>query len=342
MTVAAILPCYKAKAHVLSVIAAIPDSVEQIICVDDACPESTGKFVAENASDPRVRVIYHKKNKGVGGAVMTGYAAALESRAEICVKIDSDGQMDPTMMPYLILPILASNADYTKGNRFATIEGVKGMPFGRIVGNVGLSFLTKMSSGYWNIFDPTNGYTAIHARVLERLPLAKISERYFFESDILFRLGTQRACVIDVPMSAIYGNEVSNLKIPSVAVPFFVKNARNTWKRIFYNYFLRDFSIGSLYLLFSTVLFIVGGVAGAGFWINGLHAGHAATAGQVMIAALPLIFGLQLLLSFMNYDMGRTPATAIHPLLPVLPPVATGVKTSRDQAAERTDNAEVR
>jgi dolichol-phosphate mannosyltransferase len=328
-SVAVILPCYKAKAHVLDVIARIPRTVQTVLCVDDACPESTGKHIAEHTDDPRVRVIYHNENKGVGGAVMTGYTAALAAGADICVKIDSDGQMDPAMIPYLISPIVAGNADYTKGNRFAVIEDVRGMPLGRIVGNVGLSFMTKLSSGYWNIFDPTNGFTAIHARVLERLPLRKISERYFFESDVLFRLGTLRACVADVPMPAIYGSEVSNLKVGAVALPFLVKNLRNTWKRVFYNYLLRDFSVGSLYLLLSITLISVGGAAGGAFWINGLQIGRAATAGQVMFSALPLIIGLQLFLSFMNYDIERTPKTAIYPLLPELPGL-----TKRDVKAE--------
>jgi dolichol-phosphate mannosyltransferase len=314
--VAAILPCYKSRDQVLGVIDRIPDVVSMIICVDDACPELTGQHIAANVVDSRVTVIFHQENAGIGGAVCTGYLAALEQGAEICVKLDSDGQMDPALIPWLMSPIVRQLADYTKGNRFTNVDDVKGMPLIRIFGNVLLSFLTKLSTGYWNIFDPTNGFTAIHARVLERLPLHKISRRYFFESDMLFRLGTFKACVWDVPMSASYGSETSNLKISKIFLPFLLNNLRNLMKRIFYNYFLRDFSVASLFLLLSIVLFALGFGIGAHYWIGSILSGKAATAGQVMMSALPLIVGLQLFLTFVNYDVERTPAIPQHPLLP--------------------------
>ncbi|EGY01607.1 glycosyl transferase, family 2 [Nitrospirillum viridazoti Y2] len=329
LTVAAVLPCYKAKAHVLGVLSAMPALVSRIYCVDDACPEGTGKHIEASGADPRVQVIYHTANTGVGGAMCTGYEAALADGADIIVKIDSDGQMDPQAVPYLIAPILGGMADYTKGNRFSNIEDVSSMPLTRLVGNAGLSFLTKVSTGYWNIFDPTNGYTAVHARVLERIPLWKLSRRYFFESDLLFRLGTVSARVIDIPMVAIYGDEVSNLKIKSILIPFFAKNIRNAFKRIIYNYFLRDFSIGSVYLILGLLLLLGGGAVGTFFWVHGMIVARPATAGQVMFSALPVIFGAQLLLAFTSYDIGRTPSTALHPLLSRLrsstPPAAASV-----------------
>ncbi|MDZ5650587.1 glycosyltransferase family 2 protein [Nitrospirillum sp. BR 11828] len=315
LTVAAVLPCYKAKEHVLGVLSAMPAIVNRIYCVDDACPEATGRHIEANMTDSRVRVIYHTANTGVGGAMCTGYEAALADGADIIVKIDSDGQMDPQAIPYLIAPIVGGMADYAKGNRFSNIEDVSSMPVARLVGNAGLSFLTKVSTGYWNIFDPTNGYTAVHARVLERIPLRKLSRRYFFESDLLFRLGTISARVVDIPMAAIYGDEVSNLKITSVLFPFFVKNMRNSFKRIIYNYFLRDFSVGSVYLVLGLLLLLGGGTLGTFFWVHGIIINRAATAGQVMFSALPVIFGAQLLVAFTSYDIGRTPSTALHPLL---------------------------
>lgn len=312
---AVVIPCYKVTRHILDVLARMPEDVTSIYCVDDACPDGSGRFVEERVTDPRVRVVYREANGGVGAAMRSGYLAALAGGADICVKVDGDGQMDPALIDILVAPIRARHADYSKGNRFFNVEDVRAMPRGRIIGNLGLSFFTKLSSGYWDIFDPTNGFTAIHARVLERLPLEKIHPRFFFESDMLFRLGCLNARVVDVPMTAVYGDEVSNLKMTSAFVTFFAHNSRNFFKRVLYSYFLRDFSIASIYLLAFVVLTLIGAVLGTYFWIHAMALERPATAGQVMFAALPLVFGLQTGLAFTAYDIARTPRAAIHPSL---------------------------
>jgi glycosyltransferase involved in cell wall biosynthesis len=317
--IAAILPCYRSSAQVLGVIDAIGARADIVICVDDACPDGTGALVEANR--PHAIVLRHAENQGVGGAVCTGYAHALALGCDILVKIDSDGQMDPAELPALIGPIARGQADYTKGNRFFNLEDLRGMPFWRVVGNAGLSFLTKLSTGYWSIFDPTNGYTALHARVAERLPLHKLARGYFFESDLLFRLGTLRARVVDVPMAARYGEETSSLRIGGVVGPFLARNLANFLKRLFYSYVLRNFSVASIYVALGTVLTVFGVAAGAEAWIAGTVEGVPATSGQVMLAALPIILGMQMLLSFVAYDVASEPATAIHPLLlPRRPP----------------------
>lgn len=246
--IAVVIPTYKACDHILSVIDKIGVEVARIYVVDDCCPDKTGDFVVSNCNDNRVSVIKHEENHGVGGAVMTGYKAALEDDMDILVKIDSDGQMDPALILDFVAPIINGEADYTKGNRFFDLEKVRTMPKIRMFGNAALSLMCKLSSGYWNLFDPTNGYTAIHADVARHLPFNKISERYFFETDMLFRLNTLRAVVIDIPMDARYGNEVSNLKISKIIGEFFAKNLRNFSKRIFYNYYLRDMNLASIEL----------------------------------------------------------------------------------------------
>lgn len=186
MNVAVVIPSYKVKDHILSVLNRIGPIVSRIYVVDDKCPQGTGKFVAEQCRDPRVAVLFHDVNQGVGGAMITGYRRALADGAEVVVKLDGDGQMDPDLIPTFVSPIERGVADYTKGNRFYAIENLEGMPFVRIFGNTSLSFVNKLSSGYWNVMDPTNGYTAIHASALSALPLSKIEKRYFFESDMLF------------------------------------------------------------------------------------------------------------------------------------------------------------
>ena len=246
--VAAIIPCYKVKEQILSVIAAMPEQIHGVFVVDDACPQNSGKMVANECQDPRVEVVFLAKNQGVGGAVMAGYQAAIAAGYDILVKIDGDGQMDPQLAPSFVRPIVSGEADYTKGNRFYDLEQIRKMPKVRLFGNAVLSFMSKLSSGYWDLFDPTNGYTAIHANVARHIPFEQVSKRYFFETDLLFRLNTLRAAVVDIPMDAQYGDEVSNLKISRIVGEFSRKHVRNFMQRIFYNYYLRDLSQASLEL----------------------------------------------------------------------------------------------
>ena len=234
--VAVIIPCYKVVRHVLGVIESIGPQVHANYAVDDCCPDGSGRYIQAHCKDPRVRVCFNAENQGVGGAVMAGYQQAIADGMDILVKIDGDGQMDPALLDDFIAPIIHGEADYTKGNRFFDLEGVRTMPTVRIFGNAVLSIMSKFSTGYWHLFDPTNGYTAIHAAVASRLPFSKISRRYFFETDILFRLNTLGAVVLDVPMQAHYGDEVSGLHIRKIVGEFLVKHLRNSAKRVFYNH----------------------------------------------------------------------------------------------------------
>ncbi len=312
LKIAVVIPCFRVHNHILSVIKKIGHEVSVIYVIDDFCPDNSGEYVLENCLDHRVIVLRNPKNLGVGGAVLTGYRAAIEAGADVIVKVDGDGQMDPGLIPEFIAPIIAGNADYTKGNRFFDLEQIRAMPKIRIFGNALLSFMTKLSSGYWNLFDPTNGYTAIHADVARHLPFEKISRRYFFESDILFRLNTLRAVVVDVPMDAKYGDEVSNLKISKIVGEFLVKNTRNFGKRIFYNYYLRDMSIASLELPLGLFLLISGSSFGFYHWAISLNEGVTTPAGTVMLAALPILMGLQLILAFLGYDIASVPRRPFH------------------------------
>lgn len=314
-SIAVVIPCHRVTRHILSLLNGIGREVRHIIVVDDCCPDRSGELVTALCRDPRITVITHADNLGVGGAVMTGYRHALTLGADIVVKLDGDGQMDPALIPQFVAPILDGQADYTKGNRFTNIEDVRAMPAARLFGNAVLSFVTKASSGYWTLFDPTNGYTAIHAAVLARLPLDKIRQRYFFESDMLFRLGTVRACVIDIPMAAIYGDEESGLKIGRVLGSFLKGNLVNVGKRVVYNYFLRDFSIASVQLLIGIAALVFALAFGLHGWIASVDTGTPASTGTVMLAGLPVIVGMQLLLSFLAFDIAAMPNRALHPLL---------------------------
>lgn len=314
--IAVVIPCYKVTAHVLGVIDRIGPEVRTIFAVDDKCPEGSGAYIQQHCTDPRVQVLFNPENLGVGGAVMHGYRAAIAAGCDVMVKVDGDGQMDPRLLPAFVAPILAGEADYTKGNRFFDLEEIHQMPGIRIFGNAALSFLTKLSSGYWNLFDPTNGYTAIHARVAQQLPFDKISHRYFFETDMLFRLGTLRAVVVDVPMDAHYADEESNLRIGKILPEFLAKHARNFTKRIFYNYYLRDMSLASLELPAGLMLLGFGSVFGLVRWLNATATQSVTSAGTVMLAALPVMLGLQLLLAFIGHDVASVPNRPLHKVLP--------------------------
>lgn len=310
--IAVVVPCYKVTSHVVETLSEIGKEVSYIFVVDDACPDGSGKLVQERVSDPRVKVIFHEENLGVGGAMITGYRAALETDAEIIVKLDGDGQMDPALIGDLIAPIVNGHADYTKGDRLDSLTGLSQMPSIRLFGNAGLSLLTKISTGYWNITDPTNGYTAIHRDVLKVLPLDMLSKRFFFESDMLFRLSLYRAVVWDVPMQARYGTEKSNLSILKTLWEFPWKHFKNFHKRLFYNYYLRDVSAASIELPLGIVLWWFGLIFGIVSYNQSMETGVAATTGTVMISVVPLILGFQLLLAFVSHDVSAVPARPRH------------------------------
>jgi glycosyltransferase involved in cell wall biosynthesis len=314
--IAVVVPCYRVKDRVLDVLGRIGPEVTQIYCVDDACPEQSGKAIEQGCADRRVRVLYLAENQGVGGAVMTGYRAALEARADIVVKLDGDGQMDPRSIAAFTRPIALGLADYTKGNRFYNLENLRQMPWLRLMGNAVLSFMSKFSTGYWGIVDPTNGYTAVHTKVLRLLPLDKISRRWFFETDVMFRLNTIGAVVVDVPMEPVYAGERSSLNIGRVLPEFLWKHSRNYAKRVFYNYFLRGFSIASVELVLGLALTVFGVSFSLLKWSEAGARNQFASAGTVMIGALCIILGFQLLLSFLNEDMRAMPRTPLQSRLP--------------------------
>jgi dolichol-phosphate mannosyltransferase len=317
--IAVVIPCYRVAAQVGAVIAAVGPEVDAIYAVDDGCPERTAERLAAECRDPRLAILRHDVNRGVGAAMVTGYRAALAGGADVVVKVDGDGQMDPREIGRLVAPIVQGRADYVKGNRFHELEFLRAMPPMRLFGNSLLSLVNKLASGYWDIMDPTNGYTAIHREALCQLPLDKLDAGYFFESDMLFRLYTIRAVVRDVPMSARYGDEPSSLRVGRVAAVFPAKYARSMGKRLFYSYFLRDFNAGTLQLCLGLLIATAGVAIGAAYWVHSAAEGVPTTSGQVMLAALPILVGAQLLIGALNYDIASVPR---EPLQRAAPPRA--------------------
>jgi glycosyltransferase involved in cell wall biosynthesis len=313
--IAVVVPCYRARDRILDVLRGIGEECDRIFVVDDACPQGTGKLVEQECGDPRVRVLFNPAHQGSGGATLTGYRQAMAEGAEILVRLEPDGQMDPRLIPKLVTPLRTGAADYAKGNRFYDLDALRRMPRLRLVGNAIRSFASKLSTGYWNLIDPTNGFTALHARLAERIPLDKVSHGWFFESDLLFRLNVLRAVVVDVPMAAQYGDARGNsLSVRDVVFDFARKHARNTLKRIGYNYLLRNFSVASVEVLLGPLLLLFGVGFGALRWALSIARNEPASAGAVMLAALPVV-GMQLLLAFLGHDIEDVPRDPVHPHL---------------------------
>jgi dolichol-phosphate mannosyltransferase len=255
----------------------------------------------------RILLVRHSVNLGVGGAVCSGYARALELGAEIVVKMDGDGQMDARYLRRLIAPIVQGDADYTKGNRFHHTEELRRMPAIRLVGNAGLGFLVRWSSGYWSLYDPTNGYTAIHRKVLARLHLEGLARDYFFESHMLGELGLLGACVTDVPIPARYGDEESSLRIARILYRFPPLLVRGFMRRLWRRHLMASFSVFGLYITAGGLLMLAGGTFGLWHWIDSLSTGVPATAGTVMLGALPFMLGFFLWVQAIAVDVAGVP-----------------------------------
>jgi len=314
--IAVVIPCYRVGQGIGALIASLPSFLKHIIVVDDASPDETSKIVMEAAQrDLRIILLRHEKNQGVGGAMRTGFQKALELNAQVVVKIDGDGQMDPVHLPNLLLPIIQGRADYTKGNRFRDFQALQKMPMIRRVGNMALSFLTKVATGYWNLFDPTNGFVAIHGKVLAQLPLKQIDRTYFFETSMLANLYLLGAVVMDVPMPARYGAEVSNLSVRRSLVEFPLKLLKTFLRRLILKNLIYDFSMASIYMLAGLPLLLFGLGFGISKWAQYSALKLPAPTGTVMLPTLSVLLGIQFLIAAIEIDMRSTPREPISPYL---------------------------
>ncbi len=308
-----IVPAYRVERQIEKVLRGIPPWIQSIIVVEDKSPDDTAAKV-KAVGDPRVTLISHAQNQGVGGAMQTGFLEAVRQNLDVVVKMDGDDQMNPAELPRLVAPLVDGRADMTKGNRFPSLQAIKAMPLLRIVGNAGLTFLVKLASGYWGNFDPANGYIALRTDVLRRMDVAKLPRRYFFESGFLIELGILRAVVHDVAMPARYGDEVSNLSVSRTLLGFPPRLFLGLLRRIFWRYMIHDFSAVSVFLLLGLPLLFAGMAYGGYTWWTLGHASSTpgwASAGQVMLAAMPIILGFQMLLQAIVLDIYNVPRQPI-------------------------------
>lgn len=311
VSVAVVIPSYNVEKYIETVVSHLPALVDFIVVVDDCSTDSTAAKVGQ-IKDKRIHLIKHEKNRGVGGAMLSGYDLAYQLGAQVMVKLDGDNQMDPAYLEALIDPILEFKADYAKGNRFLHVQELQRMPLIRRIGNLGLSFLTKLSSGYWNIFDPTNGYTAIHRDVYELLDRDAIDKDYFFETSMLIQLNKIKALVLDIPIPAKYDDQLSNLSPTATLFKFPGKLLKGLFNRIGYQYFLYDFTAASVYLAMGIPALIFGVIWGIVKWIHSIKTGIVASSGTVLIAVLPIIVGIQFITQAISLDINNVPMTSIR------------------------------
>jgi glycosyltransferase involved in cell wall biosynthesis len=301
-----VLPAHNEARHIGDVIEAMPEFVDSIIVVDDCSQDDTFE-IASRLKDDRVVALKTASNQGVGGAVILGYSKGLEMNSDILVKMDGDGQMDPAYLSSLLDCLIEHNYDYAKGNRFLAGESLSFMPKHRLFGNIVLTFMTKLASGYWNIFDPQNGYTAIKATALRHLNLDAVHKRFFFENDMLIHLNFFGLRVRDVSIPARYGEEVSDLNPFKISVTFPLLLFRRFFYRVYQKYVLRDFSPIALFLFLGLLLFGWGMLFGIYLWVESQFTHSLTPTGTIMLSLLPLILGFQLLLQAIVLDIQETP-----------------------------------
>jgi len=229
--ISVVVPARNEENAIRGVIGSVPDFVDHIVVVDDASSDGTFQ-AASTTGDSRIKAIRHKENLGVGGAILTGHKASLELGSDVNIVMAGDGQMDPAYLPYLLSAVVEEEYDYAKGNRFILKGHANGMPRMRIIGNLLLSSMTKFASGYWDISDSQNGYTAIRTSALRKLDLDDITKGYMFENDMLIRLAIADCKVKDVPIPARYPSKHSQIdtrKFVLRALPFLVRGFFRRW-----------------------------------------------------------------------------------------------------------------
>jgi glycosyltransferase involved in cell wall biosynthesis len=300
-TVAVVVPAHNEEALVASTVARIPDFVDRVIVVDDGSQDTTAER-AGNA-DPRVEVVAHERNEGVGAAIVTGYRRAIAEKADVTCVMAADGQMDPDDLEKLVRAVARDECDYAKANRLFTGQAWQLIPRTRYIGNAILSFLTKIASGYWHIADSQSGYTAVNRETLELLDLDRIYRRYGFPNDMLVHLNVWNRRVRDYPSRPIYGvGERSGIRLHSAIPRISWLLVKGFFWRLKEKYVIRDFH--PLVLFYTLGFLLVGVGVVLGIIETALRiAGNAVSVGTVVLVALLIISGSQFALFAMWFDM---------------------------------------
>ncbi len=305
-SIAVIIPAYRVEKWISRVISNLPDYVDEIIVVDDASPDNLVQVV-NDLNLPKVTLLHHEINQGVGGAMKTGFREALRMGVDLVVKMDGDDQMDPKYLSGFLFPLIKDESDYIKGNRFGIIADVSNMPVIRRIGNLILSLATKFVSGYWHVVDSQNGYQAIKTRVLRKLNLDWIDDSYFFENSMLLNLNIIEARVSDIYIPSRYIDEESSMSILNIIFRFPFKLIKGFFSRIIYRYFYKDFSPVFVFLFVGLISLIGGGTWGCVAWYNSVMYNQEVPIGTFALGLIPILLGSQMLLSAMIMDVQQSP-----------------------------------
>jgi dolichol-phosphate mannosyltransferase len=320
---AAVIPTYHARDTIKLVVAKVLEFVDLVFVVDDACPEHSSDVLA--ADDPRIVILRHETNRGVGAAVRTGISEAKRCGVDYIVKIDADDQMDVRYIPNMIAVLERfPDIDLVKGNRFAEAATLRSMPIARLVGNAGLTFLVKFSSGYWTLVDPTNGYLALRTEALDGSSFEKLDDRYFFEIDLLCWLGLRHRTIAEMEMPAIYGDEPSSLSITATLFAFPAKLLSRFLRRIILNYLILEINLASVCAVIGLPLLAFATAFGATEWHKSIVSGVSRPTGTIILALMLFMVGFQLLLQAFLYDVQFSTRTvklrSIHRCTPLETP----------------------
>jgi glycosyltransferase involved in cell wall biosynthesis len=300
--VAVVVPAFDEERLVAGTIRGIPEIVDRIYVVDDASRDGTAAQ-AETVGDPRVELIRHERNSGVGAAIATGYRRALEEEVDVVCVMAADNQMDPEELHGLVEPVARGEVEYAKANRLVSGEAWNVIPRTRYLGNAVLSLLTKIASGYWHVADSQAGYTALSSSALRRLDLDRLYPRYGFPNDMLVHLNVQNARVRDVPSRPIYDvGEQSGMRLRSVVPRISWLLFKAFWWRMGQKYVIRDFHPLVFFYSFGVLMLAAGFVLGLLELVLRI-AGNAITPASIVLVAVLLIAGLQMTLFAMWFDM---------------------------------------
>jgi glycosyltransferase involved in cell wall biosynthesis len=300
--VAVVVPAFDEERLIGTTLSGLPEFVDRVYVVDDASGDGTADQ-ARASGDPRVEVISHERNQGVGAAILTGYRRALEEEIDVTCVMAGDNQMDPADLEAIARPVAHGEVDYAKANRLFTGRAWELIPRTRYLGNAVLSLLTKIASGYWHVADSQSGYTAIGRPTLELLDLDRIYPRYGFPNDLLVHLNVINARVRDVPSRPVYGvGETSGIRLRRVIPAISWLLTKAFFWRMREKYVIRDFHPLVFFWFFGIIFSLLGLVLGATVTILRIL-GNELTVATVVLVALLLIAGLLFTLFAMLFDM---------------------------------------
>lgn len=300
-----VVPAYNEERLIGRVIETMPDFVDKIVVIDDQSKDRTVQIVQEYMrKDERIDLICHEKNRGVGGAIVTGYRKIADLGMDVAVVMAGDAQMDPADLPGILAPVVRGGADYVKGNRLFTGESWKLIPKARYIGNAGLSLLTKIASGYWHVADSQTGYTAIAVRVLKRLSLDDVYPRYGVPNDLLIRLNVAGAKVAEVPIRPVYNiGEISGIRFARVIPTISWLLLRLFFWRLLQRYIIRDFHPLVFFYIVGMTILSLGLLLGFAVLVINSIGPRYLPVGWIVLSALLIISGSQSLFFAMWFDM---------------------------------------